>query len=172
MSETAVIDVTGLTKSFGEKRVVDHFDIRVPKGAIYGFLGPNGSGKTTTIRMLCGLLTADEGEGTCLGFDVRRDAARIKENVGYMTQKFSYYEDLSIRENLEFVARMYRLDRGKQRVDEALRELGLADRAKQLAGSLSGGWKQRLALAACLLHEPQFVVARRTDGRRRPQGAA
>ncbi|MEQ1899321.1 MAG: ABC transporter ATP-binding protein [Devosia sp.] len=158
MSEDAVIDVKGLTKRFGERTVVDHFDIKVPKGAIYGFLGPNGSGKTTTIRMLCGLLTPDEGEGTCLGLDVRRDAGRIKEEVGYMTQKFSYYEDLSIRENLDFVARMYRLDRRKQRVTAALEELGLADRAKQLAGSLSGGWKQRLALAACLLHEPQLLL--------------
>ena len=158
MSGEPVIDVRGLTKSFGEKRVVDDFDITVPRGAIYGFLGPNGSGKTTTIRMLCGLLTPDEGEGTCLGFDVRREADRIKEEVGYMTQKFSYYEDLSIRENLDFVARMYRLDRRRERVDEALRDLGLADRQKQLAGSLSGGWKQRLALAACVLHEPRLLL--------------
>jgi len=153
-----VIDVTGLTKSFGEKRVVDHFDIKVPRGAIYGFLGPNGSGKTTTIRMLCGLLTPDEGSGTCLGFDVRKQAGRIKEQVGYMTQKFSLYEDLSIRENLDFIGRMYRIDRRKQRVDQALGDLGLADRAGQLAGTLSGGWKQRLALAACLLHEPQLLL--------------
>ena len=153
-----VIAVTGLTKSFGTRRVVDSFDIAVPRGAIYGFLGPNGSGKTTTIRMLCGLLTPDAGEGTCLGFDVRKEARRIKEQVGYMTQKFSLYEDLSIRENLDFVARMYRLDRRKARVDRALGDLGLADRAKQLAGSLSGGWKQRLALAACLLHEPQLLL--------------
>jgi ABC-2 type transport system ATP-binding protein len=158
VSAELVIDVKGLTKNFGPKRVVDHFDIAVPKGAIYGFLGPNGSGKTTTIRMLCGLLTPDEGEGTCLGFDVRKQADQIKERVGYMTQKFSYYEDLSIRENLDFVARMYRLDNRKQRVDQALADLGLADRAKQLAGSLSGGWKQRLALAACLLHTPQLLL--------------
>jgi ABC-2 type transport system ATP-binding protein len=153
-----VIDVAGLTKTFGERKVVDNFDIKVPRGAIYGFLGPNGSGKTTTIRMLCGLLTPDDGEGTCLGFDVRREAGLIKEQVGYMTQKFSLYEDLSIRENLDFIARMYRLDRRKARVDQALADLGLADRAKQLAGSLSGGWKQRLALAACLLHEPQLLL--------------
>ena len=158
MSDTAVIDVRGLTKRFGTRTVVDHFDIRVPRGAIYGFLGPNGSGKTTTIRMLCGLLTPDEGEGTCLGLDVRHEAGRIKEAVGYMTQKFSYYEDLTIRENLDFVARMYRLDRRRERVDAALRDLGLADRQKQLAGSLSGGWKQRLALTACLLHEPQLLL--------------
>jgi ABC-2 type transport system ATP-binding protein len=159
VSEAApVIDVHGLTKRFGERTVVDHFDIRVPKGAIYGFLGPNGSGKTTTIRMLCGLLTPDEGEGTCLGLDVRHEASRIKETVGYMTQKFSYYEDLTIRENLDFVARMYRLDRRRQRVDDALRDLGLADRQKQLAGSLSGGWKQRLALGACTLPNPQLLL--------------
>jgi len=158
VSASLVIDVKGLTKRFGERTVVDHFDIRVPKGAIYGFLGPNGSGKTTTIRMLCGLLTPDEGEGTCLGFDVRHDAADIKERVGYMTQKFSYYEDLSIRENLDFVARMYQLPDRRKRVQAALKDLGLADRAKQLAGSLSGGWKQRLALAACLLHEPQLLL--------------
>jgi len=158
MAEAPVIDVRGLTKRFGMRTVVDHFDIAVPRGAIYGFLGPNGSGKTTTIRMLCGLLTPDAGEGTCLGLDVRREAARIKEAVGYMTQKFSYYEDLTIRENLDFVARMYRLDRRKARVEQALADLGLADRAHQLAGSLSGGWKQRLALAACLLHEPQLLL--------------
>ncbi len=157
-SDAPVIDVRHLTKRFGDKTVVDDFDIRVPKGAIYGFLGPNGSGKTTTIRMLCGLLTADEGEGTCLGFDVRREALKIKERVGYMTQKFSYYEDLTIRENLDFVARMYKLDRRRERVDQALADLGLADRQRQLAGSLSGGWKQRLALAACLLHEPQLLL--------------
>ena len=153
-----VIDVRGLTKDYGDKRVVDHFDIRVPKGAIYGFLGPNGSGKTTTIRMLCGLLTPDGGAGTCLGLDILTEAERIKEQVGYMTQRFSLYEDLSIRENLDFVARMYRLDGRRVRVDKALEDLGLADRQKQLAGSLSGGWKQRLALAACLLHEPQLLL--------------
>ena len=153
-----VIDVRGLTKDYGDKRVVDHFDIRVPKGAIYGFLGPNGSGKTTTIRMLCGLLTPDGGAGTCLGLDILTEAERIKEQVGYMTQRFSLYEDLSIRENLDFVARMYRLDGRRARVDKALADLGLADRQKQLAGSLSGGWKQRLALAACLLHEPQLLL--------------
>ncbi|WP_417307723.1 ABC transporter ATP-binding protein [Devosia sp.] len=157
-ADAAVIDVTGLTKRFGDKLVVDDFDIRVPKGAIYGFLGPNGSGKTTTIRMLCGLLTADAGQGTCLGFDVRNEPEQIKQEVGYMTQKFSLYEDLSIRENLDFVARMYRLDNRRARVDTALEDLGLADRAKQLAGTLSGGWKQRLALAACLLHSPSLLL--------------
>src|SRR5690606_305211 len=140
------------------KTVVDAFDITVPRGAIYGFLGPNGSGKTTTIRMLCGLLTPDGGEGRCLGFDFRREASKIKENVGYMTQRFSLYEDLSIRENLDFVARMYRMNRRRARVEEALADLGLTDRATQLAGTLSGGWKQRLALAACLIHEPQLLL--------------
>ena len=158
MSEELVIDVTGLTKRFGDKTVVDHFDIRVPRGAIYGFLGPNGSGKTTTIRMLCGLLLPDAGEGTCLGFDVRRQAAEIKTEVGYMTQKFSLYEDLSIEENLDFVSRMYGVRDRKRRVRKALEDLGLADRAGQLAGTLSGGWKQRLALAACLIHDPKLLL--------------
>ncbi|HWV21756.1 MAG TPA: ABC transporter ATP-binding protein [Devosia sp.] len=158
MSGERVIDVKGLTKRFGDKLVVDHFDIAVPRGAIYGFLGPNGSGKTTTIRMLCGLLLPDEGEGQCLGFDVRREAGRIKAEVGYMTQKFSLYEDLTIRENLDFVARMYGVKARKSRVDGALADLGLADRAGQLAGTLSGGWKQRLALAACLIHDPKLLL--------------
>lgn len=153
-----VIDVSGLTKSFAGRKVVDDFSIRVPKGAIYGFLGPNGSGKTTTIRMLCGLLTPDAGTGTCLGFDVRSQSGRIKARTGYMTQKFSLYGDLSIRENLDFVARVYGISDRRARVDLALADLGLADRQKQLAGSLSGGWKQRLALAACLIHDPQLLL--------------
>jgi len=158
MSEVPVIDVRGMTKRYGDKVVVDHFDIAVPRGAIYGFLGPNGSGKTTTIRMLCGLLVPDAGEGTCLGFDVREQAGEIKKQVGYMTQKFSLYEDLSIRENLDFVAQMYGINNRKARVTAALEDLGLADRAGQLAGTLSGGWKQRLALAACLIHDPQLLL--------------
>jgi ABC-2 type transport system ATP-binding protein len=152
------IDVKNLTKSFGDKRVVDHFDIKVPKGKIYGFLGPNGSGKTTTLRMICGLLTPDEGEGTCLGLDIREEAPEIRKRIGYMTQKFSFWEDLSIRENLEFVAEIYGLDRVRERVDEALVHLNLKDRQKQLAGQLSGGWKQRLALAACILHDPELLL--------------
>lgn len=156
--ETDVINVTGLTKRFGDKTVVDDFDIAVPKGAIYGFLGPNGSGKTTTIRMLCGLLTPDAGEGSCLGYDVRRQSAEIKARVGYMTQKFSLYEDLSIRENLDFMGRMYKISDRRARVSKALEELGLDDRQSQLAGTLSGGWKQRLALAACLLHTPDLLL--------------
>lgn len=153
-----VIVVEGLTKKFGNKLVVDDFDLTVPKGAIYGFLGPNGSGKTTTIRMMCGLLTPNGGTGTCLGYDIIRESHLIKEHVGYMTQKFSLYTDLSIRENLDFMARMYRVKDRKQTVDAALEDLGLADRSKQLAGELSGGWKQRLALAASLLHKPALLL--------------
>jgi len=152
------IDVQGLTKRYGDHTVVDHIDLRVKRGRICGFLGPNGSGKTTTIRMLCGLLEPDDGAGTCLGLDLHRDAAAIKRQVGYMTQKFGLYEDLTIRENLDFIARLFELDRRRQRVDDALERLGLATRQKQLAGTLSGGWKQRLALAACLLHEPRLLL--------------
>jgi ABC-2 type transport system ATP-binding protein len=138
--------------------VVDNFAIRVERGQIFGFLGPNGSGKTTTIRMLCGLLTPDAGEGRCLGFDLRTQAALIKREVGYMTQRFSLYEDLSIQENLDFVARVYAMPDRVRAVDAALERLGLAQRRDQLAGALSGGWKQRLALAACLLHNPQLLL--------------
>ena len=152
------IDVRGLTKRFGEKTVVDHFSMQVPRGAIYGFLGPNGSGKTTTIRMICGLLTPDEGEGRVLGYDIARDAELIKREVGYMTQRFSLYEDLSIAENLDFIARMYQVPERRRRVDRALENLGLTSRRGQLAGTLSGGWKQRLALAACLIHEPRLLL--------------
>ena len=152
------ISVRGLTKRYGDKLVVDHLDMDVPAGAIYGFLGPNGSGKTTTIRMMCGLLIPNDGDGQCLGFDILDEPDRIKEKVGYMTQKFSLYEDLSIRENLDFMGRMYRIADRKRRVDAALEELGLSDRQKQLAGNLSGGWKQRLALAACLLHTPRLLL--------------
>jgi ABC-2 type transport system ATP-binding protein len=152
------IDVRDLTKRFGDKTAVDRLSMQVPRGAIYGFLGPNGSGKTTTIRMICGLLTPDGGEGVVLGHDIRSESERVKRKVGYMTQKFSLYEDLSIEENLDFVARMYDMaDRGR-RVAEALENLGLTSRAKQLAGTLSGGWKQRLALAACLIHEPELLL--------------
>lgn len=158
MTEEVVIDVRGLTKRFGDRTVVDNFDLKVPRGAIYGFLGPNGSGKTTTIRMVCGLLRPEAGEGEVLGLDVLHDSLKIKERVGYMTQKFSLYEDLSIRENLEFIARLYGLDRRVERVDRALGDLGLAERQTQLAGSLSGGWKQRLALAACMIHEPELLL--------------
>ncbi|WP_246212070.1 ABC transporter ATP-binding protein [Usitatibacter palustris] len=153
-----VIDVQDLTKRFGTKTVVDHFSMQVRRGQIYGFLGPNGSGKTTTIRMLCGLLTPDEGRGTCLGYDILTESTKIKREVGYMTQKFSLYEDLSIAENLDFVGRMYDVPNRKQLVDSTLERLGLTGRRTQLAGTLSGGWKQRLALAACLLHDPKLLL--------------
>ncbi len=152
------IDVKGLTKRFGAKLAVDHVDIAVPRGEVWGFLGPNGSGKTTTIRMLCGLLTATEGEGQCLGLNFRTQAEDIKRQVGYMTQRFSFWEDMSIRENLEFVARLYEVRDVRARVDETLERLGLVARQRQLAGQLSGGWKQRMALAACLLHDPQLLL--------------
>jgi ABC-2 type transport system ATP-binding protein len=152
------IDVRGLTKRYGDRTVVDNVDLQVHAGRICGFLGPNGSGKTTTIRMLCGLLTPDAGEGTCLGMDLKRDALRIRREVGYMTQRFGLYEDLSIRQNLDFVARLYELPQRRAAVDAALERLGLSTRQSQLAGALSGGWKQRLALAACLLHTPRLLL--------------
>lgn len=152
------ISVQGLTKIFSGRRVVDDFDMEVPKGSIYGFLGPNGSGKTTTIRMMCGLLTPDHGQGQCLGYDILKQQRQIKERAGYMTQRFSLYEDLTIRENLKFIGRMYRMKQLNRKVKEALSDLGLADRAHQLAGTLSGGWKQRLALAACMLHSPDLLL--------------
>jgi ABC-2 type transport system ATP-binding protein len=158
MSRELAIDVRGLTKRFGRKLAVDHVDIAVPRGEVWGFLGPNGSGKTTTIRMLCGLLTIDDGTGTCLGLDIRTRAEAIKRQVGYMTQRFSFWEDLSIRENLEFVARLYQVKEARRRVDETLERLGLGQRQDQLAGALSGGWKQRMALAACMLHDPKLLL--------------
>jgi ABC-2 type transport system ATP-binding protein len=152
------IEVKGLTKSFGDRTVVDHIDLAVKEGEIVGFLGPNGSGKTTTIRMLCGLLKPDAGQGTCLGLDILTESDRIKLQVGYMTQRFSFYEDLTIRENLEFVARLYRLKPVGEQVDRTLERLGLGKRQHQLAGTLSGGWKQRLALAACIMHAPKLLL--------------
>lgn len=152
------IDVHGLTKRYGDRAVVNGIALQVQTGRIVGFLGPNGSGKTTTIRMICGLLTPDAGQGTCLGMDIMADAESIKREVGYMTQKFGLYEDLSIRENLDFVARLFELPQRKRAVDEALSRLGLTARQGQLAGALSGGWKQRLALAACLIHTPRLLL--------------
>jgi len=152
------IAVEGLSKSFGGRVVVDSLSLTVPTGKIMGFLGPNGSGKTTTIRLLCGLLTPDSGRGTCLGLDILTQSPEIRRRIGYMTQKFSFYEDLSIVENLDFVSRVFDLDDRKRKVADTLERLGLADRRNQLAGQLSGGWKQRLALAACILHEPRLLL--------------
>jgi ABC-2 type transport system ATP-binding protein len=152
------IDVSGVTKRFGSKTVVNGIDLQVARGEIFGFLGPNGSGKTTFIRMLCGLLTPDGGSGTCLGHDILLEQDLIKRDVGYMTQRFSYYEDLSISENLDFVARIYGLADRAGAVRRSLEQLGLQNRSGQLAGQLSGGWKQRLALAACLIHNPQLLL--------------
>jgi len=157
-SPAAAIDVHGLNKSFGHKHVVTDLSLQVQTGEIFGFLGPNGSGKTTSIRMLCGLLTPDSGDGTCLGYHIRRESAQIKRNVGYMTQRFSFWDDLSIRENLDFVARVYHMPERGDAVERSLVHLGLRDRADQLAGTLSGGWKQRLALAACMLHQPRLLL--------------
>jgi ABC-2 type transport system ATP-binding protein len=153
-----VIDVHKLNKRFGNKHVVNDVSLQVARGEIFGFLGPNGSGKTTSIRLMCGLLTPDSGSGTCLGYDIVRESEQIKRNVGYMTQRFSYWEDLTIRENLDFVARIYQMDNRREVVDRSLESLGLQSRANQLTGSLSGGWKQRLALAACMLHEPKLLL--------------
>ena len=154
----AAIDVRGLNKHFGDRHVVRDLTLTVQHGEIYGFLGPNGSGKTTSIRMLCGLLTPDNGSGTCLGFDVIRETYAIKREVGYMTQRFSLWEDLTIRENLDFVARMYSIANRVKVVRDAIDGLGLGARRNQLAGQLSGGWKQRLALAACMLHRPKLLL--------------
>ncbi len=158
MSAEIVIDVRGLTKAYGGRVVVDQVDMQVERGRIYGFLGPNGSGKTTTIRMLCGLLTPDAGEGTCLGYDIRTQARLIKREAGYMTQRFGLYDDLSIEENLDFFARVYGVPQRRMRIAEMLDRLGLQLRRGELAGALSGGWKQRLALAACLIHSPQLLL--------------
>jgi ABC-2 type transport system ATP-binding protein len=158
MNGEPIIDVRGMTKRFGDRTVVDHVDLTVRAGEIFGFLGPNGSGKTTFLRMLCGLLRADDGAGNVLGYDVIAESEAIKREVGYMTQRFSFWEDLSIAENLDFVARMYDVKNRRQTVRASLERLGLMSRKNQLAGQLSGGWKQRLALAACLIHKPKLLL--------------
>jgi len=154
----SAISVENLCKSFNGVRVVDRVSLRIEPGEIVGFLGPNGSGKTTTIRLICGLLTPDAGRGTVLGLDLIRDRLRIKTQVGYMTQRFSLYEDLTIAENLTFVGRLYGLQPIRDCVERTLASLGLAARSNQLAGTLSGGWKQRLALAACIMHSPKLLL--------------
>ncbi|MGY4480491.1 ABC transporter ATP-binding protein [Bradyrhizobium sp. USDA 3364] len=157
-ASSIAIDVKGLTKSFNGREVVHDLSMQVKRGSIYGFLGPNGSGKTTTIRILCGLLTPDSGEGTCLGYDILRDADKIKRKVGYMTQRFSLYQDLSVRENLEFVARLYGMPDARGAAADMIARIGLKGREEQLAANLSGGWKQRLALGACTLPNPQLLL--------------
>jgi len=153
-----IISVNNLCKRFNNKLVVDHVSLQVKRGDIFGFLGPNGSGKTTTIRMLCGLLTPDEGSGECLGFDILKQSESIKAKIGYMTQQFSLYQDLTIEENLDFVARLYAIKNRDQKIEKALTELNLQKRRKQITGTLSGGWKQRLALSVALMHEPELLL--------------
>lgn len=158
MLPETIINVRKLTKKFGSLVAVDNLDLQVKKGEVFGFLGPNGSGKTTTIRMICGLLTPTSGEGTCLGFDVLRESDKIKPNLGYMTQKFSFYTDLTVLENLQFISRVYRVINSKQKIKNIMADFGLTKRQNQKASELSGGWKQRLALAACLLHSPKLLL--------------
>lgn len=158
MNPEYIIDVKNLRKSFAGNMVVKDVSLQVKKGEVFGFLGPNGSGKTTTIRMLCGLLTPDSGDGTCLGYDILTESSKIKQRVGYMTQKFSFYTDLSVEENLDFIARVYGIDHRHDRIEKIMQDMGLTARRRQLTGKLSGGWKQRVALSACLLHEPSLLL--------------
>lgn len=158
MTEVYAIEVNNLSKSFGEKKAVENLSLKIKKGEIFGFLGPNGSGKTTSIRMLCGLLTPDGGEGHALGYDIVTESLLIKQKIGYMTQRFGLYDDLTIKENLLFIGRIYQMHNLANRVTDTLEQLGLTSRKNQLAGYLSGGWKQRLALAACMLHEPELLL--------------
>ena len=157
MTEPVVL-AEHLERRFGDLVAVRDVSLRVDRGEVFGVLGPNGAGKSTTIRMLCGLLDPSGGRASVVGYDVATQPEKVKANIGYMTQRFSLYEDLSIAENLDFVARMYRVADRRRRVDESLASLGLAARRGQLAGTLSGGWKQRLALAACLIHEPRLLL--------------
>ncbi|MDF1677859.1 MAG: ABC transporter ATP-binding protein [Legionellaceae bacterium] len=158
MPNTPIIDVQHLKKSFGERLAVRDLDLQVNRGEVFGFLGPNGSGKTTTIRMLCGLLTPDSGAGTCLGYDILKESRKIKQHVGYMTQKYSFYTDLNVEENLRFTATVYGVKKPKQAIERVMEQMGLHERRAQLTGELSGGWKQRVALAACLLHNPDLLL--------------
>lgn len=157
-TDNLVIDVKKLNKFFNEQHAVIDLDLQVKRGEIFGFLGPNGSGKTTTIRMLCGLLTPDSGEGYCLGYDIVKQSRDIKKHVGYMTQNFSFYEDLTVYENLEFIARIYGVKNVTQKIEKIIEQFEFKDTRNKLTGQLSGGWKQRLALAACLLHEPELLL--------------
>ncbi|MDP3562764.1 MAG: ABC transporter ATP-binding protein [Legionellaceae bacterium] len=158
MRDDLIIEVSKLCKSFQGKVVVNNVDLSVKKGEVFGFLGPNGSGKTTTIRMLCGLLTPDSGQGTCLGYNILTESSKIKQHVGYMTQNYSFYTDLTVEENLKFFANIYELDHVNERVLAVMDEHGLMKYRFHLSGQLSGGWKQRVALAACLLHEPKMLL--------------
>ena len=158
MPDDLIIQVTGLSKKFDDKLVVNNINLAVKRGEVFGFLGPNGSGKTTTIRMLCGLLTPDAGQGVCLGLNILTDSQKIKQRVGYMTQQYSFYTDLTIEENLNFIANVYGLKHRRARILSILKQQGLYDRRHQLTGALSGGWRQRVALAACLLHEPDLLL--------------
>lgn len=158
MTDEYVVDVHHLYKSFNRKPAVVDVSLQVKRGEIFGFLGPNGSGKTTTIRMICGLMTPDSGSGQCLGYDIIRDSRRIKRLVGYVPQTFSLYQDLTVRENLEFVARVYEEHDYASRVKKIMADLGLDRYENIFAGRLSGGWKQRLSLAAALIHDPKLLL--------------
>jgi ABC-2 type transport system ATP-binding protein len=159
MSGEPAIRTRGLTRRFGKVTAVDGVDLEIPRQAIYGFLGPNGSGKSTTIRMLCGLLTPSAGEATVLGLEVPRDAEKLRRKLGYMTQRFSLYEDLTVRENLAFLAEIYSLPAAaaRVRVESLLDEFHMRELANQRSGTLSGGQRQRLALAGATLHEPELL---------------
>jgi ABC-2 type transport system ATP-binding protein len=159
MPGSPAVEAVGLTKHFGDLVAVDHLTLQVRQGEVFAFLGPNGSGKTTTIRMLCGIITPTSGEGHVLGFDISSQSEAIKANIGYMSQRFALYEDLTVRENLDFYAGIYRVPRGRRstRVNELIAMAGLTGRERQLAGQLSGGWKQRLALGCAIVHEPPLL---------------